>query len=175
MKRYTILILLLVCGTLFAHAQRKSDRIAEEFAETQKIVDNGHFRMDFNIATTYNSYYQTPSQSNYNENIRIGKDSAYVVINDSIAEGYLPYFNSGYSFPKTGVKGIVFVSKMLNKTVKIKGKRGKRSISYEFDVIGLNDTYKLNLEIQYDGTCYLFVNSGKRSPITYQGKLCKVQ
>lgn len=173
MKSYLLIFLLF--GILPLQAQSKASRIAAEFEQTQKIVNSNHFKIDFTIATTYNSYYMTPTQPNYNENIRIEKDSAYVIINDTIAEGFLPYFGSGYSFPQVGAKGIVFANKMLDKTVRIKGKKGKRTIAYEFMVVGLLDSYRINLDIQYDGTCYLFVNSTKRSPITYQGKLYPIQ
>ena len=175
MKNYLLIFLMLTGTALAVSAQNKNARIAAEFEKTQKIVETNHFRMDFTIATTYNSYYMTPTQSNYNENIRIGKDSAYVIINDTIAEGYLPYFPSSYSYPQVGVKGIIFSNIMLDKTVRIKGKKGKRTIAYEFMVVGLNDSYRINLDIQYDGTCYLFVNSTKRSPITYQGKLYPIE
>ena len=46
-----------------------------------------------------------------------------------------------------------------------------QSIFYQFSVVGKNDTYKLSIDIRHDGTCYLFINSLKRSPISYTGQI----
>ena len=94
-----------------------------------------------------------------------------IIIRDSIAAGYLPYFGSGYSIPQTGNRGIVFSNTMQDLTRQTRGKGRRQSIFYQFSVVGKNDTYKLSIDIRHDGTCYLFINSLKRSPISYTGQI----
>lgn len=73
----------------------------------------------------------------------------------------------------TGNKGILFDNEMLNRTEKIKGRKVKKAIKYSFDIVGKNDIYRLEMDIQYDRTCYLYVTSNRRSPISYIGTIYK--
>lgn len=143
----------------------------QKFRQIQAMVDSNRFEMNFTIATTHYNYYLQPTTPYMDQNIRIGRDSAFILINDTLAIGYLPYFSSGYSFPQTGIKGIIFDNKILNRSVRTRGKGRKQVITYQFEVVGKNDSYKINLDIQYDGTCYLYVNSTRRSPISYSGAI----
>lgn len=145
------------------------------FSQIQAMVDSNRFEIIFTIATTHYSYYLQPTTPYSDQNIRIRQDSAFIIVNDSLAAGYLPYFSGGYSFPQTGLKGVLFHNKMLNKMVKTRGKGRNQAIRYEFEVIGKNDNYKLAMDIQYDGTCYLYVNSSRRSPISYMGYIIRIK
>ena len=60
---------------------------------------------------------------------------------------------------------------MQDLTRQTRGKGRRQSIFYQFSVVGKNDTYKLSIDIRHDGTCYLFINSLKRSPISYTGQI----
>ena len=134
-------------------------------------VDSNRFKMQYTIATTHHTFYLQPTTPYSDQNIRIAQDSAFVIIRDSIAAGYLPYFGSGYSIPQTGNRGIVFSNTMQDLTRQTRGKGRRQSIFYQFSVVGKNDTYKLSIDIRHDGTCYLFINSLKRSPISYTGQI----
>ena len=72
---------------------------------------------------------------------------------------------------ETGNRGIVFSNTMQDLTRQTRGKGRRQSIFYQFSVVGKNDTYKLSIDIRHDGTCYLFINSLKRSPISYTGQI----
>lgn len=143
------------------------------FNTISTMVDSNRFEMQYTIATTHHTFYLQPTTPYSDQNIRISRDSAFVIIHDSIAAGYLPYFGSGYSIPQTGARGIVFRNKMLNLNKTTKGRGRRRSISYQFSVEGRNDSYKISIDIRYDGTCYLYINSLKRSPISYIGQIVK--
>ena len=141
------------------------------FSQIKSMVDSNRFEMIYTIATTHHTFYLQPTTPYSDQNIRIAQDSAFVIIRDSVAAGYLPYFGSGYSIPQTGAKGIVFSNKMLNLTKSIRGKRKKQAILYQFSIVGTNDTYKISIDIRYNGLCYLFINSLHRSPISYVGQI----
>lgn len=140
------------------NAQVKECRIEEAFSQTLKRVETNHFRILFSIATPSNG-----------SNIQI--DSAWITIKSDSASGYLPYYSPHYSFPRTGNKGILFNNQILNPQMKVKGRKDKKSILYQFAIIGINDNYKFKLDIQYDKTCYLLVISKRRGPISYIGTL----
>ena len=142
-----------------------------QFGIIKEKVDSNRFKMQYTIATTHHTFYLQPTTPYSDQNIRIAQDSAFVIIRDSIATGYLPYFGSGYSIPQTGNRGIIFSNTMQDLTRQTRGKGRRQSIFYQFSVVGKNDTYKLSIDIRHDGTCYLFINSLKRSPISYTGQI----
>lgn len=141
------------------------------FQVIKNKVDSNSFEMVFTIATTHHTYYLQPTTPYSDQNIRIAKDSAFIIIHDTVAAGYLPYFGYGYSLPQTGSKGIVFSNKMLDLTKSTRGRGRRQSLFYQFSVVGKNDTYKITLDIRNNGLCYLFVNSLHRSPVSYTGQI----
>lgn len=149
----------------------QSGRPVTDFAHIQQIVDSNRIEMEYTIATTHYTFYLQPATPYSDQNINIAGDSAFIIIRDSVAAGYLPYFGGGYSIPQTGSKGVVFSSKIFDRTVRLKGKGKRQAITYSFAVVGLNDSYKINIDIQYDGSCYLYVLSTRRSPISYIGQI----
>lgn len=151
--------------------QRKSERIAEEFSKTKRITDTQCFKVKLNIATTYNTFFINPTFSTYNENIDIEPDSAYLIIKDSTIHGLLPYFGQSHSVLKSGMAIIVLNSKMMNTSIVVQGKQGRQSILYQFGVQGKFAYYSMKLNIQYDGTCNLFVAANNHPPISYLGQL----
>lgn len=142
-----------------------------QFSTIQNLVDSNRFEIVYTIATTHYTYFLQPNTPYSDQNIRIIQDSAFIIIRDSLAAGYLPYFSSSYSFPETGAKGIVFSNKIQGLTKSIRGKGKRQSIAYAFSVVGKNDSYKINIDIRYNGQCYLYVNSFRRSPISYVGQI----
>lgn len=165
------LILLCPGFLLFSSVLHAQNRPISDFEQIEAMVDSNRFEMEYTIATTHYTFYLQPTTPYSDQNIRIAADSAFVIIRDSIAAGYLPYFGSGYSIPQTGPLGIVFSNKMLNLTKSVKGRGRRQSIAYQFSVAGINDTYKISIDIRYNGLCYLYVNSLKRSPISYVGQI----
>lgn len=172
-SRYFLVISLAVLITLCSSLTGKSqeNQPITDFQRIKAMVDSNRFETTYNIATTHYTYFLQPGTPYSDQNIRITQDSAFIIIRDSLAAGYLPYYGGGYSIPQTGAKGIVFSGKMLQPSSKIKGKDKRQSITYDFSIIGTLDSYKINMIIQNDGTCYLYVNSTKRSPISYVGQI----
>lgn len=165
-------VLPFITGVLWSFlVQGQSPQPVTKFSVIQQLVDSNRFEMIYTIATTHHTFYLQPTTPYSDQNIRIARDSAFVIIHDSLAAGYLPYFGTGYSSPQTGSRGIVFSNKMQNLTKSVKGKGRRRSISYQFIVEGKNDTYKISIDIRHNGQCYLFVNSLRRSPISYTGQI----
>lgn len=170
MVKYCFLFLLTeLCCFLPGKAQQ--NRPVTDFNTIKELVQSNRFDMEYTIATTHYTFYLQPTTPYSDQNIRINRDSAFVIVQDSLAAGYLPYFGSGYSMPQLGAKGIVFSNRMLNRTCLIRGRRKRQTILYQFSVVGTTDTYKIKIDIQQDGTCYLYVNSLYRSPISYTGKI----
>lgn len=161
--------LLFLCITLSSFGQ--DIQPITHFNQIKNKVDSNRFEMQYTIATTHHTYYLQPTTPYSDQNIRIAQDSAFIIIRDSIAAGYLPYFGSGYSIPQTGKRGIIFSNKMLDLVRQYRGKGRRQSIFYQFSVVGKNDTYKLSIDIRHNGICYLFINSLKRSPISYTGQI----
>lgn len=150
------LLTISLCLYLTGNGQTEKNRILTEFRHIQKIVESDKFRIDIHIATPLNG-------------MNIAVDSAWIVIDGEKASGYLPYYSSGYSFPRLGSQGINFDNMPFNKSLKIKGRNYKKSLKYSFGIVGKNDIYRIQLDIQYDGTCYIYITSNNLSPISYVG------
>lgn len=170
---YFLATLLSVLLIVYTSQPGKSQQIQPitDFQQIKAMVDSNRFETMYTIATTHYSYFLEPGTPYSDQNIRIGQDSAFIIVRDSLAAGYLPYYGGGYSIPQTGAKGIVFSGKMIQPVSKFKGKGNRQSITYGFSIIGTLDSYKISIVIQNDGTCYLYVNSNKRSPISYVGQV----
>lgn len=152
-------------------ASAQDNQPITKFNVIRNLVDSNRFEMVYTIATTHHTFYLQPTTPYSDQNIRIARDSAFVIIHDSIAAGYLPYYGSGYSIPQTGAKGIVFSNPMIDLEKSTRGKGRRQAISYRFAVVGKNDTYKISIDIRHNGQCYLYVNSLRRSPISYVGQI----
>ena len=165
----------LICSVGMAlilfHSKGQTPVPITDIQTIRTLVDSNRFEMQYTIATTHHTFYLQPMTPYTDQNIRISQDSAFIVIRDNRAAGYLPYYGSGYAMPQTGPKGIVFSNTMTDLNKSIKGKGRHPSISYQFSVAGKNDAYKINIDIRYNGQCYLYINSLRRSPISYIGQI----
>lgn len=169
--RYLFLLLTVISFFFTTTARSQPGQPITDFQQIKARVDSNRFEMIYTIATTHYSYFQEPGIPYSDQNVRIANDSAFIIIRDSVAAGYLPYFGSGYSIPRTGTNGVLFSNKMINPTSETKGQGKRQSINYEFSVIGVNDSYRIRIIIQQYGICYLYINSTKRSPISYIGQV----
>ena len=165
------ILLWFICLLVVSPAKAQTPVPVTKFSTIQRLVDSNRFEMVYTIATTHHSFYLQHGTPYSDQNIRITRDSAFVIIQDSIAAGYLPYFGSGYFIPQTGMKGIVFYNKMFDQTKSVLGKGPRQSIAYRFTVTGQEDIYKISIDIRHNGQCYMFVNGLKRAPISYVGQI----
>lgn len=170
-SHYFLVALLFISIGISQSGKAQNIQTISDFQRIKAMVDSNRFETIYTVATTHYSYFLEPGTPYSDQNIRITQDSAFVIVRDSLAAGYLPYYGGGYTIPQTGAKGIVFSGKMIQPTSKIKGRGKRQSITYGFSVIGTLDSYKISIIIQNNGTCYLYVNSTKRSPISYIGRV----
>lgn len=158
--KFLLLFFFLVPG-FAGFAQTEAERIESDFKETQAIVESNRFKVVFTIATPLSGL-----------NVRV--DTAWLIIDGPEASGYLPYYTARYGYAMTGNKGIVFDNEMFARTEKVKGRNVRKAIKYTFGIVGKNDIYRMQMDIQYDRTCYLYVTSNQRSPISYVGTVYKL-
>lgn len=167
-----ILASLILFSVNTAWSQNRIMRFEKEFLQVDSLIKNGSFRITFTLATPHQNFFQRPDIPYGENSIEITPDSAWIVVKDKVAQGKLPYYASGLSFlPGRPQKSILFDNYMIGKSIEVKGKKGKQAINYTFGIIGENNNYKLQLNIQYDGTCNLFVDSNGLPPISYLGTI----
>lgn len=164
--RYLFLLLLVWYCSDIAFAQQQNTL---SFEQITQAVQQQQFQIRFRIASTHSSFYLNPTTPYIDQNINISPDSSFVVIADSVAVGYLPYYGSGYAFPQYGLKGVVFKNRILNRQIHYNTKGHHPSISFQFEILGLLDSYKIQIDITKNGTTYMLVISRQRSPISYIG------
>ena len=80
----------------------------------------------------------------------------------------LPYFGRAYSIPYGGGKGLVFDGHAEDYTVS-DGKDGSKEI--EFTVMNEEDNYTFGITVFPNGSAHINVNSNKRQPISYMGRV----
>ncbi|MGL5681471.1 MAG: DUF4251 domain-containing protein [Marinifilaceae bacterium] len=165
MKRLIFLFMLCLSTSLYA----QNDSIIT-FDQINAAVKAQQFKVTFNMVSPVNNYYIQPTTPYIAENIRISPDSSFIIIADSLAVGYLPYYGNGYAFAQYGIRGIVFKNTMINPQYYLNNRGRKPSVTFIFDVVGLIDIYKITVNVDADRTTYMQVQSTKRSPITYTGK-----
>ena len=84
------ILLWFICLLVVSPAKAQTPVPVTKFSTIQRLVDSNRFEMVYTIATTHHSFYLQPGTPYSDQNIRITRDSAFVIIQDSIAAGYLP-------------------------------------------------------------------------------------
>lgn len=167
-----LLVSLILFSVNTSWSQNRIVKIEKEFTQIDSLVKSGSFKITFTLATPHQSFFQRPDAPYGENNIAIATDSAWIIVKDNLAKGQLPYYSSGLSFLQAKPqKRIQFDNYMIGKSVEIKGKKKKKAINYTFGIIGENNNYKLQLNIQYDGSCNLFIDSDGLPPISYLGTI----
>jgi len=161
---YTILFLALILSSSNIEAQKKKEREIkknEAFEKTKALVDSAQFIYVPNRAFPQ-GYQSVDLTSNY----------GFIKITDNNAEGDMPFFGRGFQAHYGNEGGIKFNGSMENKKIDINEK--KRTITYSFEVKD-KDTFRISMEIGYDGNASVSVTSNNRSHISYQGKIDKIK
>jgi len=155
--------------TLSAANQKRAARLEAAFQKTWDLVNSDRFLIRFYMATpSAQTFIATPSEG---ANISINPQRAYLRVNDSLVNGKLPYYGQGYWKGKSGEDTLSFHHILFSRTVKILQGGNKKAIAYQLSLLTTNNIYFLHLDIQYDGTCYLYLSDKRRSPISYTGQL----
>ncbi len=92
-------------------------------------------------------------------------------MNDSVAQGHLPFFGRAYSLPYNEGGGISFDNTMQAVSIKTIEKRKKQVVSINFTVWGNNDVYQITIEAVPDGSCSVNLTSNNRAQIAYSGTI----
>lgn len=164
MKAFCILVVFLLLGN-FAEARKvfQADRIVENakaFQEIQRLVAGKHFVVEINRVYPQSGF----DVSRFNPT---GK----IIVNDSVAQGHLPFFGRAYSLPYNEGGGISFDNTMQAVSIKTIEKRKKQVVSINFTIWGNNDVYQITIEAVPDGSCSVNLTSNNRAQIAYSGTI----
>ena len=153
------------------NAQKRVARFEKEFQKTLALVNSDQFTVKFYIATpTVQTLFTPPGAG---ANIDINPQACYLSMNDSLVTSKLPYFGRAAWTSKSQLDSISINNVLFSRTVKIYQDGKKQAIAYQITVRTGEDIYYLNMDIQYDGTCYLYFSDRKRAPISYVGQITK--
>ena len=166
MKRITFIFLIGILFFTTGQAQNKKEiRFEKEFQKTLALVNSDQFTVKFYIATpTVQTLFTSPGAG---ANIDINPQNCYLSINDSLVTTQLPYFGRATWASNSHLDSVSFNTVLFSRTVKIYQDGKKKAIAYQITVRSNQDICYLNMDIQYDGTCYLYFSDRKRAPISY--------
>jgi hypothetical protein len=159
MKTYisgTLILALLVLGSLAAHAQdTKKDKDAEKIAATKNLVDSQNYVF---IAQSASPMSGRVRQLTPDYDLKITKSSIV---------SYLPYFGRAYTAPLDPTQGgIQFTSKDFEYTATPRDKGGWDVMIKPKDY---RDVQQMSLSISSTGYATLQVTSTSRQPISFNG------
>ncbi|WP_430809386.1 MULTISPECIES: DUF4251 domain-containing protein [unclassified Carboxylicivirga] len=143
-------------------AQKKKDkkeRRLEQFAETQKMINNKQF-----IFVPDRAYPQG------GRSIDLTTNYGFIKIMGTESAGDMPFFGRGYSVPYGGDSGIKYEKTSIEKE-KTELNEKKMRISYSFEAQGENDRFRIRMDIGYNGGTSVHITSNNRSQISYNGKV----
>lgn len=164
MKAIFILVLF-ISGMLIqpveAQKAKEIEKLAQlekEFSQTKALIETNRFKIE--IDRVYPQSGKDVSRFN---------PRGYITVNDSIAEGHLPFFGRAYSLPYGDGGGIDFDALVKDRTVKITDKKKKKIITYQFSVTGKNDVFLISIDFTAGGNCHINLTSNNRTHIAYSG------
>lgn len=161
---YFIALAAFICITGSLQAQEKKEKDVKNeqlFNTTLSLVESNRFQIEINRVYPRSGH----DASRFNPR-------GTIIINDTLAEGNLPFFGRAYTLPYGEGGGIEFKNNVEKRTIKINEKKKKnKMISYDFSVRGNNDVFKFHIEISIDGNCSVSLSSNNRENITYSGTL----
>lgn len=153
-------LLVLPVENLYAQKKKsKKEKRMEQFVETQKLIDNKKF-----IFVPDRAFPQG------GRSIDLTTNYGYIKIMGTETEGDMPFFGRGFSVPYGGDGGIKF-DKTTIKNEKLELNEKKMRISYSFEAQGKNDTFRINMDVSYNGNASVNIISNNRSAISYNGDI----
>lgn len=152
---------MLVLGVQNSSAQKKNkkERQMEQFAETQKLIDQKEF-----IFVPDRAFPQG------GRSIDLTTNYGFIKIMGEETEADMPFFGRGYSGIGYGGSdsGIKYEKTSIeNEKVEINEK--KKKVIYSFEAKSKNDTFRITMDISYSGSTSVSVISNNRSSISYNG------
>jgi len=139
----------------------KSEKRAEEFLQTQKLVESRNF--------IFNAERAFPSGM---RSIDLVSNPGSIEVKDDSVEADLPFFGRSYTSHYSGNAGMEFKGKIENEKIEIIEK--KQKIFYTFRIKD-KDVYDVTMDISYSGGCSVTINSHGKNSISYGGKIKKIE
>lgn len=154
----TLLTLSFLCIFCFVITDDKTKNTA--FEQTRELIGSNRFRVEAERAY--------PAQG---KTVDLFSNKGYIILSDTLAKGFLPFFGRAYSLPYGDDGGIEFNSTVRNRKITLNKNKRNRNITYRFSVRAQNDVYTIILLIQSNRNCNITVQSNQRSSISYSGKI----
>lgn len=167
---YLLFFVILFNGMCFGQDKqsRKAVKLAEKelkttqaFEKTKILVDSGSFDFEADWAYPLNTARIS----------LIGNINRLRFENDSV-QASLPYFGTRY-FGGMDNAGMQFNSELRDYEVDFDN--AKKRVLISFTAINKNDRFQINMEIESDGSGFLYVASNKRHNSTYSGRITTIQ
>jgi len=162
---YLVLSTLLMVSVQDSFGQKKSkkERRMEQFVETQKLIDTKQF-----------TFVPDRAFPQGGRSIDLTTNYGFIKIMGEETEGDMPFFGRGFTVPYGGDGGIKF-DKTSIENEKIELNEKKMRITYSFEAKGENDTFRISMDVSYNGNTSVNVISNNRSHISYNGEISKIE
>ena len=161
----SMLLGLLLCLN-WAYAQEKSKKEIKEEQRLQKeakvkeLMDEKSFVFKVRDAQPMGT-----------RQINLTNDNYQVEYTPNLVDSYLPFFGRGYSIPYGGGNGLIFKGEPFD----VKFEKKKKYYLLTCSVRSENDVFTFMLNVYFEGTAYLTVNSNNRSTISYTGEIDSIK
>ena len=170
MKKIFLLLLLLPFVTFAAPDKQERDKSDKKAAEAKafkaicELVNSKQFQIDIDKVYPLDGFDVT----RFNPR---GK----IVVTDSTAKGFLPYFGRAHTLPYGEGGSIQFDEKIRKLEIEITEKRKKREITFNFSIPGNNDFYRIFIKAMSNGKCSIQLQSNNRNQCTYGGTISTIK
>ena len=136
----------------------KAAKKQEEYISTKELINSKQYEFTGEWAT-----------SNRGRRINLMSNPTYMKIDNTSADGFFPFFGTGYSGAAyaSGGGGIEFKNELENYNVSFNDK--KYEISITFKVKGENDYYDILVRVFAGGNTSITISSNNRSTMNYSG------
>jgi len=159
---FVIVVIISISFTLSAQEKKSKKELKQEkFDQTIELINKGDFIFEARRA------YPQGGRS-----IDLTTNYGFITVKQEAAEGDLPYFGRAYTASYGGDGGIKFDGEMLDKNIEVNQK--KQKVIFTFEVRD-KDTYKVTMDIGYNGNTSVGITSNNRSHISYQGEIKKTE
>jgi len=159
---FVIVVISSISFTLSAQEKKSKKEIKQEkFDETFELINKGDFKFEAKRAFPQGG-----------RSIDLTTNYGFISVKQDAAEGDLPYFGRAYTASYGGDGGIKFDGEMLDKKIEVNEKKHRVILSFE---VRDKDTYKVTMDIGYNGNTSVSITSNNRSHISYQGEIKKIE
>lgn len=150
-----------VCGQEISKSELKAQKKIEKEKEIQSLIDIREFEFVADRANPQG--YRSIDLTTNNNFLRFKKDTIHSA---------MPFFGRGFAGVGYGGDsgGLDFKGAIKDYSIK----KGKKSYTIKASARENTNSYDLILEVFFEGTAYLSINSSKRSTISYNGKIHKI-